>query len=144
MHAQIPSVRGRFESDPDAPFEGETLWFYIPQEYFRSAQVEADSITESDSVWNMLEQHVSWRGKRLRSKSWYVRCKKAHWARPLGVLGSLAELGFDAEWGVYSAADCGAPHLHALNGWIASRQKRGNVSTKQSKRNRRFAFRSGI
>lgn len=27
------------------------------------------------------------------------------------VLGSLAEFGFDAEWGVYSAAECGAPHL---------------------------------
>lgn len=27
------------------------------------------------------------------------------------VLGSLAELGFDAEWGVFSAAEVGAPHL---------------------------------
>jgi len=27
------------------------------------------------------------------------------------VLGSLADLGFDAEWGVLSAADVGAPHL---------------------------------
>lgn len=27
------------------------------------------------------------------------------------VLGDLACLGFDAEWGVVSAADCGAPHL---------------------------------
>lgn len=27
------------------------------------------------------------------------------------VLGSLAELGYDAEWGVFSAADVGAPHL---------------------------------
>lgn len=27
------------------------------------------------------------------------------------VLGSLADLGFDAEWCVLSAADCGAPHL---------------------------------
>ena len=32
--------------------------------------------------------------------------------RGLGhVLGPLAELGFDAEWGVYSAAEVGAPHL---------------------------------
>ena len=27
------------------------------------------------------------------------------------ILGSLADLGFDAEWCVLSAADCGAPHL---------------------------------
>jgi DNA (cytosine-5)-methyltransferase 1 len=27
------------------------------------------------------------------------------------VLGSLAEMGFDAEWGIVSAADAGAPHL---------------------------------
>lgn len=33
-------------------------------------------------------------------------------SRGLGrVLGDLAEMGFDAEWGVISAADTGAPHL---------------------------------
>jgi DNA (cytosine-5)-methyltransferase 1 len=33
-------------------------------------------------------------------------------SRGLGrVLGDLAEMGFDAEWGVVSAADTGAPHL---------------------------------
>ncbi|MEX3914862.1 DNA cytosine methyltransferase [Paraburkholderia sp. BR10872] len=33
-------------------------------------------------------------------------------SRGLGrVLGDLAEMGFDAEWGVLSAADTGAPHL---------------------------------
>ncbi|WP_404989434.1 DNA cytosine methyltransferase [Caballeronia sp. LZ003] len=33
-------------------------------------------------------------------------------SRGLGrVLGDLAEMGFDAEWGVISAADVGAPHL---------------------------------
>src|SRR6187402_145907 len=32
--------------------------------------------------------------------------------RGLGrVLGDLAEVGFDAEWGVFSAADVGAPHI---------------------------------
>lgn len=33
-------------------------------------------------------------------------------SRGLGrVLSDLAEMGFDAEWGVFSAADAGAPHL---------------------------------
>ena len=29
----------------------------------------------------------------------------------ISVLGELSELGFDARWGVHSAADAGAPHL---------------------------------
>jgi DNA (cytosine-5)-methyltransferase 1 len=36
------------------------------------------------------------------------------------VLGSLADLGFDAEWQMLSAADCGAPHLRKRL-WILAR-----------------------
>ena len=36
------------------------------------------------------------------------------------VLGSLADLGFDAEWAMLSAADCGAPHLRKRL-WIIAR-----------------------
>lgn len=42
-------------------------------------------------------------------------------SRGLGrVLGDLAEMGFDAEWGVVSAASMGAPHLRERI-WIAGR-----------------------
>jgi DNA (cytosine-5)-methyltransferase 1 len=42
--------------------------------------------------------------------------------RGLGtVIGDLAELGYDAEWGVISAADVGAKHLRKRI-WIVARQ----------------------
>ena len=42
-----------------------------------------------------------------------LRDRIALFKRPdvLRVLGDLAEMGYDAEWGVVSAADAGAPHL---------------------------------
>jgi DNA (cytosine-5)-methyltransferase 1 len=39
------------------------------------------------------------------------------------VLGDLAEMGFDAEWGVLSAADVGAPHLRE-RAWILAHASR--------------------
>lgn len=44
------------------------------------------------------------------------------------VLGDLADLGFDAEWGVFSAADVGAPHLRKrvfVLAWLADRHDSG-------------------
>ncbi|WP_420889292.1 DNA cytosine methyltransferase [Cupriavidus gilardii] len=54
-------------------------------------------------------------------------------SRGLGrVLGDLAEMGFDAEWGVISAADTGAPHLRERI-WIVAyanlRQRSGTDET---------------
>lgn len=44
-------------------------------------------------------------------------------SRGLGtVLGDLAALGFDAQWGVLSAADVGAKHLRERI-WILSRRR---------------------
>lgn len=46
-------------------------------------------------------------------------------SRGLGrVLGDLAEMGFDAEYGVLSAADTGAPHLRERI-WILANARRG-------------------
>ena len=46
--------------------------------------------------------------------------------RGLGtVLADLAQMGFDAEWGVLSAADVGANHLRERI-WIVAKQKMGN------------------
>lgn len=76
-------------------------------------------------------QDLSSQGKRAglcgpKSGLWfeYVRCIRVLRPRLVflenvpelagylgGVLGPLAELGFDAEWGVFSAAGDGAPHL---------------------------------
>ena len=48
--------------------------------------------------------------------------------RGLGrVLGDLAALGFDAEWGVISAADAGAPHLRERI-WILAHAEHNRVS----------------
>ena len=44
-------------------------------------------------------------------------------SRGLGVvLGDLAEMGFDAEWGVLGAANVGAPHLRERI-WICAKQR---------------------
>ncbi|MFZ4431402.1 MAG: DNA cytosine methyltransferase, partial [Phycisphaerales bacterium] len=40
------------------------------------------------------------------------------------VLGDLAAMGFDAEWGVYSAEQAGAPHLRQRT-WIVAYANRG-------------------
>ena len=47
------------------------------------------------------------------------------------VLGSLADLGYDAEWCVLSAADCGAPHLRKRL-WIVGRHT--NSDNERAKR----------
>lgn len=53
--------------------------------------------------------------------------------RGLGtVLGDLAALGFDAEWGVLSAADVGAPHLRERIWIVGHSNHNGQVTTKVS------------
>lgn len=41
-----------------------------------------------------------------------------------GILGEMAELGFDAEWGIYSAEESGAPHLRKRLFVLASHPER--------------------
>jgi len=45
------------------------------------------------------------------------------------VLADLAQMGFDAEWGVLSAADVGANHLRERM-WIVAKQKMGHTRCK--------------
>lgn len=53
-------------------------------------------------------------------------------SRGLGrVLGNLAEMGFDAEWGVISAADTGAPHLRERI-WIVADSDRDDGDRRSS------------
>jgi DNA (cytosine-5)-methyltransferase 1 len=49
------------------------------------------------------------------------------------ILGDLADLGYDAEWTVLSAADVGAPHLRKRV-WIVAHAKRGRCGTNGERR----------
>jgi DNA (cytosine-5)-methyltransferase 1 len=59
-------------------------------------------------------------------------------SRGLGrVLGNLAEMGFDARWGVLGAADIGAPHQRDRI-WIVGKQKMADTWGKRcNTRNKR-------
>jgi len=59
-------------------------------------------------LWYEMERIV----RDVRPRFVFVENSAALIVRGLqDILGSLAKLGFDAEWGVVSAADAGAPHL---------------------------------
>jgi DNA (cytosine-5)-methyltransferase 1 len=63
---------------------------------------------ERSSLWFAMAAVV----RVVRPRYVFVENSAALTVRGLGrVLGSLAELGLDAAWGVYAAADVGAPHL---------------------------------
>jgi len=49
------------------------------------------------------------------------------------VLQDLAEFGFDAEWGVFSAAEVGAPHLRKRLFLLASNTDSGGLEEERSK-----------
>ena len=51
------------------------------------------------------------------------------------VLGSLSEIGYDAEWGVISANDVGAPHLRQRLWIVAYPDSLGELQSKGGKRN---------
>lgn len=52
------------------------------------------------------------------------------------VLGTLADLGYDAEWQMYGAADLGAPHRrHRL--WLLAYPNRGNGQSERERGKRR-------
>jgi DNA (cytosine-5)-methyltransferase 1 len=58
--------------------------------------------------------------REVQPRHVYVENSPILTSRGLGrVLGDLAEMGFDAEWGVVSAANAGAPHLRERI-WIAA------------------------
>jgi len=62
---------------------------------------------ENSGLWREMARIIG----QVRPNGVFVENSPMLTARGLGrVLGDLAEMGFDAEWGVISAADCGAPH----------------------------------
>jgi len=74
-----------------------------------SAAGGGEGITGSRSgLWKEMARIVG----EVRPRYVFVENSPMLTSRGLGtVLGDLAALGFDAEWGVLSAADVGAPHL---------------------------------
>jgi len=75
------------------------------------------------SMWKHMARIIG----EVRPKYCFVENSPMLTSRGLGVvLGDLAEMGFDAEWGVLSAADVGANHLRERI-WIAGK------STEQSR-----------
>lgn len=63
---------------------------------------------ERSGLWTEMARII----REIRPKRVEVENSPVLTSRGLGrVLGDLAEMGFDVEWGVLSAADCGAHHL---------------------------------
>lgn len=74
---------------------------------------------ERSGMWKEMARIVS----EVRPKFVFVENSPMLTSRGLGVvLGDLATLGYDAEWGVISAADTGAPHLRERI-WICAKQR---------------------
>ncbi len=71
---------------------------------------------ERSGLWSEMARIIG----EVRPRYTFVENSPMLTSRGLGrVLGDLAALGFDAEWGVLSAADCGAPHLRERL-WLAA------------------------
>ena len=86
-------------------------------------------------MWKEMARIVS----EVRPRFVFVENSPMLTSRGLGVvLGDLATLGYDAEWGVISAADTGAPHLRERI-WIVAHaicsQKHGIRRTCEQGRN---------
>lgn len=63
---------------------------------------------ERSGMWKHMARIIG----EVRPRYAYMENSPMLTSRGLGrVLGDLAELGYDAQWGVVSAADTGAPHL---------------------------------
>jgi DNA (cytosine-5)-methyltransferase 1 len=77
---------------------------------------------ERSGMWKHMARIVS----EVRPKFVFVENSPALTTRGLGtVLSDLAQMGFDAEWGVLSAANVGANHKRERI-WIVAKQKMGN------------------
>ena len=83
---------------------------------------------ERSGMWKHMARIIS----EVQSKYVFVENSPMLTVRGLGtVLGDLSEMGFNAEWGVISAAAVGAPHLRERI-WIVANSKHGGHSNKVS------------
>jgi DNA (cytosine-5)-methyltransferase 1 len=88
-----------------------------------SAAGRGGGITASrSSMWKHMARIIG----EVRPQYAFVENSPMLTTRGLGtVLADLAQMGFDAEWGVLSAADIGANHLRERM-WIVAKQTMGN------------------
>jgi len=83
---------------------------------------------ERSGLWGEMARVI----REVRPGYVLVENSPALTARGLGrVLGDLAEMGFDAQWGVVSAADVGAPHLRERIWIVAYAQCDASVERSQ-------------
>jgi DNA (cytosine-5)-methyltransferase 1 len=83
---------------------------------------------ERSGMWKEMARIIS----EIRPRFAFVENSPMLTSRGLGtVLGNLSEMGYDAEWGVISAADIGANHLRERI-WIVAKQR--DVANSQSAR----------
>jgi DNA (cytosine-5)-methyltransferase 1 len=94
-----------------------------------SAAGKGGGITGSrSSMWKHMARIIG----EVRPKYAFVENSPMLTSRGLGtVLGDLAEMGFDAEWGVLSAADVGANHLRERIWILAYSDSNINIRKKQ-------------
>jgi len=77
---------------------------------------------ERSGMWKQMARIIG----EVRPRYVFVENSPALTTRGLGtVLADLAQMGFDAEWGVLSAANVGANHKRERI-WIVAKQKMGN------------------
>jgi len=78
---------------------------------------------ERSGMWKEMARIIC----EVRPKYAFIENSPMLTTRGLGtVLADLAQMGFDAEWGVLSAADVGANHLRERM-WIVAKQKMGHA-----------------
>lgn len=84
---------------------------------------------ERSGLWGEMARII----REVRPRFVFVENSPMLTSRGLGrVLGDLAAMGFDAEWGVISAADTGAPHLRERI-WIVANARGGRCNRAQSR-----------
>ena len=84
---------------------------------------------ERSGLWGEMARVV----REVRPRFVFVENSPMLTSRGLGrVLGDLAEMGFDARWGVLGAADVGAPHLRERVWLVADSNGRAKYSPVRS------------
>lgn len=79
---------------------------------------------ERSGLWSEMARII----REVRPRHVFVENSPMLTSRGLGVvLGDLAAMGFDAEWGIISAADTGAPHLRERIWIVANSQCIENI-----------------
>jgi DNA (cytosine-5)-methyltransferase 1 len=85
---------------------------------------------ERSGLWRQMARII----REVQPQHIFVENSPALTFRGLGrVLGDLAAMGFDAEWGVFSAADFGARHERARI-WILGDRRNANQNAKGHRR----------